>query len=202
MLTEGLRYPPDMPGRFSASAALWLLAIGCGGATTRNVEDDAHEPSVGQSGTPASSPLDRCDCVPVTIRWWRAGGLVGPSREASIEPCAAFEYRVLTDEPSSNKQCSSTLQGCGNALGVDDIRAALADADVQAALEQAPIVYGRDLRPLDGHVDHIEVDGKVIEVGDECNGETPDCRLPLGVDRFGRLLGNLQFQEEARATCR
>lgn len=199
MLTEGLRYPADMAGGFFAAAALLLLGTGCGGATTRNLEDDAPAPSAGQGGTKTSGEDEACDCLAVDIRWWRAGGLVGPSRQASIEPCAAFGYQVLGDE---DKRCSSTLEGCGDALGIDDIHAALADPDVQVALAQAPVVYGRDLRPLDGHVDHIEVDGKVIEVGDECNGESPDCQLPLGVDRFGRLLGNLQFQEEARAECR
>jgi hypothetical protein len=187
---------------FSAGATLLLLVSGCSGATTRdpNPGDDGLAGAPGHSPSgPAPADEVSCTCVHSSIAWWRDGGLVPVVRKSRIEACAEFRNYEETAPGEPSEECGSTLSGCEDSLGIDDVNEALRHPDVQDALERAPILFGGDLRPLDGQIDHIEIDGKVVEVGVAC--DDPACAIPEGVARLDRMLGYLQIQEHERAVC-
>jgi hypothetical protein len=171
-----------------------LLQIGCGGATKARPDG-----SVGGDGGAAPSPVASCDCVPVSLSWWREGGAVMSSTSSSVTSCNQYKFDEHAKPPALH--CASTLDGCGERLGIDDLNAALAHPDVVAALAASPVVYGSDPRPIDGQVDHIEIGDRVIEVGNDC-GDTPDCSLPDGIVALDQLLGHLELQEQTRRVCK
>jgi hypothetical protein len=96
------------------------------------------------------------------------------------------------------------LYGCGvDALGVGDLTAALAHPDVQAALARAPILYGRDTRPVDGQVFQIQVGTRLVEIGAECTPSAPGCvAIPGGVRAAMQLLQRLDTQQLGLSPCR
>ena len=79
---------------------------------------------------------------------------------------------------------------------------ALANPQVVAAFAEAPVLYGRDSRPVDGTVFRIERAGKVIELGDDCNGGAGGCRaIPAGLATLRQLLEALTQQQLALPGC-
>jgi hypothetical protein len=92
------------------------------------------------------------------------------------------------------------LDDCSQAFNMKLLVEALRQSDVQQALEQAPVVYGRDLRNIGSQVDHIEIGGKVIELGDECiAGEPCPSPIPDGVAELAHLLGRITLEQ--RGSC-
>jgi len=91
---------------------------------------------------------------------------------------------------------------CGSgALGIGDITGALANADVQSALRVAPVLYGRDLRPVDGTVFRVTVGGQTIDVGAACES-LAGCRpIPRGVAALVEVLRSLDRQELGKLAC-
>jgi hypothetical protein len=81
---------------------------------------------------------------------------------------------------------------CAGPFGVETINARLMDPEVQAALSGAAQVFGLDRRANGGGVDHIEVNGSVLIVGDTCTGD-PTCNIPEGVANLDHLLAQLQM---------
>jgi hypothetical protein len=96
------------------------------------------------------------------------------------------------------------LYGCGvDALGVGDLTAALSHPDMVAALDRAPVLFGRDTRPSDGQVFQITVGGKLVEIGLECTASTPSCTaIPAGVRAAMQLLQRLDSQQLDISPCR
>ncbi len=182
---------------FLAGWLLALLEIGCGGASSHDQRQPAGGGGTGgsasaeQAGAAPVAGAPNCTCVDAELGWWRDGGLVAYHSQSRVSSCASYTF----NGPNPTTFCSSTLDGCGARLGVDDLNVALARPGVQAALVAAPVLYGGDPRPIDGQVAHIEVDGKVIEVGSPCDSD-PNCQIPEDVDRFRRLLDELEMAEQ------
>jgi hypothetical protein len=146
------------------------------------------------------APIVDCECVAEEIGWWREGGGIETRRESHLAPCNVFGYGEGPVDSNVVPQCRSALEGCSDVFGVDDINAALAHPDVRQALERAPVLFGSDPRLIGGQLDHIEVSGRVIEIGNECPVRS-DCEIPRGVYAFGFLLGTLQTQEVSGGSC-
>jgi len=186
-----------MRGLFSAVLAGALALAACGGATERGRPHATGGAwAGGSSGGPsgAGAPADgSCGCLDLEIAWWIEGGVGSHEAEARLTPCDSFRYQ-RRGEPS----CETRLADCSEPFGLDELGSALASPDVTKALEQAPVVYGRDSRDIGGQVDHIEIGGKVIEVGDECDAASP-CDIPRGVSELDHLLGRLMAGQ--RAAC-
>lgn len=159
--------------------------------------DFAGESSVsasGAGGEAGAPPAVDCECLSSTVTWRADGGLVFNVPMSFAEPCSAFRHELRPLGEQVEESCTAPLpSGCDAALGVRDINQALQHPDVRAALQAAPVLYGGDPRALDGHVQHIEVDGKVIEIGVSC--DDPECAIPPGVASFGYILGVIEKRE-------
>lgn len=150
--------------------------------------------SVGGAGEAGAPPAVDCECLNATVTWRADGGLVFNVPMSFAEPCSTFRHELRPLGGEAAESCTAPLpSGCDAALGVRDINQALQHRDVRAALQAAPVLYGGDPRALDGHVQHIEVDGKVIEIGTSC--DDPECAIPPGVASFGYILGVIQKRE-------
>jgi hypothetical protein len=144
-----------------------------------------------------------CDCVAADLRWRRDGGLVAQVEASSVSSCNSFRHESGPAGKSPTEVCDSLLVGCGNSIGVGDLNASLNNADVQAALQAAPVLYGGDPRPVDGQVEHLEIGGKVIEVGGACgqNGGSGCLPIPDGVAGLVAVLRALEMQQKPRGNC-
>jgi hypothetical protein len=151
-----------------------------------------------------AGPPSICACLSAELAWGPNGGLVAYQDRSTIYPCKTYTHERTTfrvDEPSTTG-CKAELPPCGvDALGIGDVNAALANKDVQAALKAAPVLYGRDLRPVDGTVFRISLGGKTIDVGSPCSAAR-DCRaIPAGVAALVEVLRALDKQELAKPAC-
>jgi hypothetical protein len=188
-----------LPLEGGAASTARGAAAGEQAAAARDSGGQAAGGAAGAWGGAGAPPALGCECLPGPVAWWRDGGLVFTVPSSYAEPCSSFRHELnpLGDQPG--KSCSSALPtGCDGALGVRDINQALQHPDVQAALEAAPVLYGADPRAVDGQVEHIEVDGKVIEIGNSC--DDPECKIPEGVESFGYIL-RLITQHELDTDC-
>jgi hypothetical protein len=148
----------------------------------------------GAAGAPPVDDPKTCDCLEVEIAWWIEGGVGSRQAEAHLSPCNSFYFGR-----QGEGTCSTTLDDCSQAFNLEEVIAALKDPEVRAALAQAPVLFGRDLRDVGGQLDHIEIDGKVIEIGDECDGSAP-CSMPRGVVALDHLLGRLMARQRGACT--
>jgi hypothetical protein len=189
-----LGYARPMRRVFLDGWLLLALELGCGGVTQRA--------PAGGSGAPAdpapSSPTEpTCSCVAAELAWWKEGGGRVPYIRESLTGCRSYALQRM-GKPTT--WCGSELACRQARVGVGDLNAALEHPDVTAALLRAPALFGSDPRALDGQVDHLEVGGKVLELGESC--ETDDsCNVPPGLTTLRELLANLTLQEEPRLTC-
>jgi hypothetical protein len=166
-----------------------------GGAAGAAASGEAAAAGAGEIDAPTAGAggAASCACVTATIDWWvdaparPPGDYVG---KGHIAPCSAYEYDAERDgePPVITSQLSLPCQGD---FGIESVNAALADPELQAALAGPAVVFGMDKRPEGGHIDHIEVGGKVILIGDEC-ADQPGCRLPAGVNNLDGLLAQIQ----------
>jgi hypothetical protein len=137
------------------------------------------------------------------LSWGPNGGLVSQQDRSDVTPCRTYAHeREFFRQERPTLSCKQELLPCGSgALGIGDVTAALAHADVQAALAVAPVLYGLDLRPVDGTVFRITVAGKIIEVGDDCGGQTGCRDVPTGVASLVSVLRSVDEQELHKAPC-
>jgi hypothetical protein len=142
----------------------------------------------------APPQAEACGCVDVDIAWWVDTGLYPPTLEGHITPCNAFSYG-----PAGTPKCRTRLDDCSQVFTITRLSAALAKADVRQALARSPVLYGRDLRGKGGQVDHLEIDGKVIELGAECDATAP-CPIPHDLTELARLLWFLAAEQGGTCT--
>ncbi len=157
----------------------------------------------GGAGSTGSDGSDDCGCVAATIGWGNDGGHVAYVDRSTLSPCRTFSHQrdpSGTDPPTL--ACSQELGTCTSSVSAREINVALEQPEVKAALAAAPVLFGRDTRPVDGVVFRITVGGAVIEIGLPCNG-TSGCReIPQTVDALGIRLRALTAQELGRESCR
>lgn len=104
--------------------------------------------------------------------------------------------------------CTDDVAACGadGLVTTDALAQAIAQPDVKAALELAkgaasPPLYGFDMRPTDGQLLELTVDGATIHVGYPC-GEQPGCApIPKGIDFMQTKLRVIDDAVRGEATC-
>jgi hypothetical protein len=146
---------------------------------------------------------DDCGCVADAITWGNNGGRVAYVDRSTLSPCDTFSHQrdpASTDPPTL--MCSQGLGTCTSTVSAREINVALEQPDVRAALAAAPILFGRDTRPVDGVVFRITVGAAVIEIGEACNGIAGCREIPQTVAALGIRLRALTNQELARGACR
>ena len=156
----------------------------------------------GSPGSGGSGGASSCGCVDQTLTWNQDGGFVAYRETNTLEPCRSFTLvrePVSTDPPS--QMCTDPMESCEGLVNPADIQAALGHADVVAALAAAPILYGRDTRPVDGQVFQIHIVDRVIEIGMDCNGAADCIDEPAGVLTLRTYLQTLASQIRARPPC-
>jgi len=141
-------------------------------------------------------------CIGETLRWERDGGFV-PYRSASeVEACRGYEHTRMPFSGGAATSCTNTVPCEGDAITIGDLDAALAHADVVAAFAAAPILYGRDTRPVDGQLFQITLGSRTVSVGAECTGGGGPCEeIPAGVEALRALLTTLEEERLAEEDC-
>jgi hypothetical protein len=146
---------------------------------------------------------DDCGCVVDAIVWGNDGGRVAYVDRSTLSPCDTFSHQrdpLSTDPPTL--MCSQGLGTCTSTVSAREINVALEQPDVRAALAAAPILFGRDTRPVDGAIFRITIGAAVIEIGAPCNGGAGCKEIPQTVAALGIRLRALTNQELARGACR
>jgi hypothetical protein len=146
---------------------------------------------------------DDCGCLVDAITWGNDGGRVAYVDRSTLSPCDTFSHQrepAGTDPPTL--MCAQDLGACTSTVSAREINVALAQPDVRAALAAAPILFGRDTRPVDGAVFQITVGAAVVEIGEACNGAAGCQEIPQTVAALGIRLRALTSQELARGSCR
>jgi len=155
------------------------------------------------AGDAAPDTTDDCGCVADAVAWGNNGGRVAYVDRSTLSPCDTFSHQrdpAGTDPPTL--MCSQDLGTCTSTVSAREINVALEQPDVLAALAAAPILFGRDTRPVDGAVFRITVGAAVVEIGEACNGAAGCREIPQTVAALGIRLRALTNQELARGSCR
>jgi hypothetical protein len=155
------------------------------------------------AGDPQADSTDDCGCVVAPITWGTNGGSFPSVVSSTLSPCDRFSHQR---DPSGTSlpalMCSQDLDTCTSTVSAREINVALEQPDVRAALAAAPILFGRDSRPVDGVVFRITVGAAMVEIGDPCNGAANCREIPQTVAALGIRLRALTSQEIARGSCR
>jgi hypothetical protein len=135
------------------------------------------------------------------------GGFVAAREESLLTPPSTYTFtRTTFSTPASVVSCTNQLPRCGAASDLyttADVLQALAAPDVAAALAQpAPLVYGRDDRPVDGAVLAVRrADGRGLILGDPCGTGPCDRPLTEGMIRLAAILHKIEAQQRALPGC-
>ena len=192
------------------SGDAWVCKPGTVAAAECGCSAGAPGPLPGDACSTADAAVDvgdtgSCDCASSRLSWGADGGFVAYVERSSIAPCRTYGHdRTAPSGGAPLKTCTRELLPCGagDAIDIGDVRAALANPDVVVALASAPILYGSDPRAFDGQVFHLDVGGKVIEVGTDCSGTGP-CKPPTaGVKALVALLQALDKAQLALSPCK
>lgn len=141
-----------------------------------------------------------CGCIDSTLRWRYEGGFVPNRAESRIDVCRDFSYaRTVGTGPTT--MCEDEVPCAGDEATIGDVNRALADTQVQAALTAAPVLYGRDTRPVDGRVFVIEYRGQEITIGSPCTATIGCTAIPAGVEALKDLLESLQDERLEAPGC-
>jgi hypothetical protein len=141
------------------------------------------------------------ECVVREFSWTHDGGFVAFQDRQTLTPCTRFSITRETRRGSSaDAKCGNDVAGDAK-VTVADVNAALASDDMKAALAAAPVLFGRDSRPVDGSVFRIEIDGTTIDIGGDCNGEAGCPAIPAGVAAARQVLEALTTQQRALGSC-
>lgn len=186
--------------RAQISFVLALILIACGGRV--GAGSDTPVLDGGTPGTPSCS-----SCSTMSLSWGMNGGLTGTIQNSSfIVDCG--KYRHEETRSSSQDSCTYTIPGCGSSsVSIGDVEQALNDPDVALARAASTKLYGSDPSGCDGGVLALTIDGKEIDVGDDCSqapacGPAPSCvPIPAGLRALATLLSKLDTQALATANC-
>jgi hypothetical protein len=176
---------------------------GAGGSSGTTEAGGGSGPNGGDAAEAGAEDIDDCGCVIEAITWGNDGGRVTYVDRSTLSPCDTFSHQrdpAGTDPPTL--MCSQDLGTCTSTVSAREINVALEQADVRAALAAAPILFGRDPRPVDGVVFRVTVGAAVVEIGEACNGAAGCREIPQTVAALGIRLRALTSQEIARGSCR
>jgi hypothetical protein len=183
--------------------------MACGGSTTSGANPAEAGTSTGTASTSGGSPVStpsldasvtlETECVSEKVSWHREGGRVAYTDFMSLQPCNTFRVERSTSDSRHEDACYSELDQCKNGapdpgLGTCHVSQALRHPDVVAAFAKGGGIYGKDDRPCDGSLLQIEIGGKSVFVGGDCNagekgcGGTPCNPVPAGLRSLATVL--------------
>jgi hypothetical protein len=142
-----------------------------------------------------------CGCLAETLTWGPNGGLVAYQDQSSITPCRTYtheRHHRIDDRPDVS--CTRDVTDCATSLAGTRLDALL-QPDVLAEFARGPVLYGRDLRPVDGSVFRISWGGKYVEVGAPCGTQVGCKAVPAGIQSLVDLLRGVDQQELSRPAC-
>ena len=156
------------------------------------------------SVTPDAGMPDCVTCLMSSLQWGLDGGFVAYQDTSTLAPC--IHYTRQRKEPGPNGKllfsCETDFVACNAITSSGAVLSALSNADVQEALRQGYVLYGRDTRPADGNVFQVKNGSATIEVGGSCDGAPPNCiPAPAGVQALVDLLRNIDTQLAGTPSC-
>lgn len=182
-------------------ACLEAGAAGQGGDAAADAQLEAtpyESPDAPAETTPDTTASDAGACTfSTTYSFWDDGGLRAYSDESTLTPARTHSMERTAYFGSDGKRSCSRVVACtsGTAVTVPAIEAAIAHADVQAALAKpAGMLYGGDPRPVDGTVWVFKrADGRSFMVGSG--------NVPAGLAALEALLRKLTNETLATTEC-
>ncbi len=147
-----------------------------------------------------------CSCTFFSLSWGEIGGMVAWADRSTIAPCFKYTHQLInyTITPPSTSTCEIDEPLCEyeEAVGGEQVTAAIQNAEVQSALQKGSVLYGHDSRPVDGQVFEIEVGEKTIQVGSDCDTVDASCvPIPQGVQNLVDLLKKIDLQQFTEPGC-
>jgi hypothetical protein len=143
-----------------------------------------------------------CDCVSTAVSWGYNGGLTAYDDQSVITPCRTYTHTRHTSGNTSDLVCTQDLATCRDPdTGSAQINVVLQNADVQAALAAAPVVYGVDYRPTDGSVFRVQVGNAIVDIGSPCTADAGCRPIPQGIAALRDQLVQLDAQELRGPSC-
>jgi hypothetical protein len=179
---------------------------GTDGTADGVVVDSAAPGEGGDTGLDAPPPPDTActDCIGASLTWGNTGGFTAYDDTSALAPCKTYtRTREHHDVDAGTQGCTTEVAACGasDVVGLSQIESALAHPDAVAAFAAAPVLYGRDTRPVDGSVFQITYGGRTVTVGQDCGSASPCTPIPAGVQALETVLQNLDFQELSKDPC-
>ncbi|HEY4011918.1 MAG TPA: hypothetical protein VGM06_01160 [Polyangiaceae bacterium] len=218
------------PGVLAAAMCSWVAcggvdgAIGPGPSAPSDAAADADTPVDVDASAQADANVDR-DAAPlstwdgetcsldITYAYGTNGGNVASRDRTTLTPPAAYLLTRTRDGGDSgpmSRACSATIGGCGEGIPQpSELAVLLADfhaVDVEAAFAAgntgAPVLFGVDMRPVDGQVFVVERgDGRAFAVGSACGGASGCVPVPAGVATLVADLTALDQLELSTTAC-
>jgi hypothetical protein len=156
---------------------------------------------------PATDVAPVC-ALPAALTFGPTGGMVMYQDSSTLTPPWSYaRTRTYLRTNPPDLRCAPPLPACGTAgaAAMSAIIGDLADAEVASAFAlPKPVVFGIDMRPVDGTVYSIaRGDGGTILVGSPCPSPVmSSCRpIPAGVQRLVDHLRQLERQMLATPEC-
>jgi len=141
-------------------------------------------------------------CIGTGLSWRDTGGFRMSRRSSALASCRDYTLTEMSSSPPATTTCGNVVPcGVASAVSIEDLNAALANADVVAAFAAAPITYGRDMRPVDGSVFEVTQGGHSVVVGIPCSGSITCTPIPAGVQALMDLLRRLDAERLAEPDC-
>jgi hypothetical protein len=195
---------PGMRGRIQS----WLLSglvVGWAFAGCGSVSSNADGAGGGGGTTGTGGDAGTCAFASsYTIS--DGGGLLPTADTATLTPPNSFRYeRMVFGADAGRLSCEPALPTCNDAARVDvrDVEAAIAHADVQAALAAAsPPLYGERAVADGPSFNFMRADGRGFNAGLTCNTPSATCTpIPPGVGALIELLRGLIRQQRMDPSC-
>jgi hypothetical protein len=173
--------PPPGPGPVTTSTPT-AAPTASEGPTSAPTVTEAPGPSTTATATsaptstaPAEGPVPdaACNsCLTGPVRWGWIGGNAAQRDRSTADPCRIYR-RTRTFSARAGgappKSCSAPLACDASDSGAAKLDKLVRHADVQKALATTMTIYGCDMRPVDGTLYNVEVDGgRSLAVGSEC----------------------------------
>lgn len=181
-----------------------LLAVGCGSVTSNT--DGGGGTGGGTTGTGGAGG-NAGSCAFGTMYTIRDGGGLAPMADtATLTPPNAFHYvRDFFLQDAGALSCDPALPACGDAakLDVRDVEAAIAHADVQAALAMTTVPTYGNRGVADGpNFNFMRADGRGFNAGLACDTPSTTCTpIPPGVSALVAVLRDLIKQQRMDPSC-
>jgi hypothetical protein len=176
---------------------LLVFVVGCSAIEPERAIDAGPIPAATE--VPAELTKSCTPCISAgAVEWRAAAGPEGASRSAMLG-CRTYQH-VLDPTDALRLPCEHPLPACDARVGITvaQLEHALAHPELSRALARAPVVFGKAPRLSDGRRFRLTIDGKTIDVGDDCDepqGNAGCAPIPSGVRAVVLLLAAIDAQE-------